>query len=395
VRDEGEYLLNFEIGDMGNRVASDCLVYHSITPPVYLLSMFVSSISEFPRPTLVSVLGEPYFWEEVILTQLLSVILDQADEDDELEWYIPQAIVPSELQLCYNVISQFLETPFDLNGKKAAELLRKKRAPRRRRRRSPSTSDEAELSDEDAPTRKKRQKKQKEQLQYKSAQFIEDSDEEYGDMEAFLEKEKVQRERAALAAAMNGGSSERPIGMRATGTKKRKRRNKGEEASGNAPSSAEDHSGGAQPGGRSSPSISPAISDKDDSDPSSNSSGASDSGASDDDGNVVAAPHRKAKVRGVSREGTPASSKPRPKPRPVPRRKQSSDARSPSQAPVSSGDRDAYESSPRARPPGGDGGDSDPGKRVPQPASPPGDDGPAVAFARRAKRLVLEDSDEE
>ncbi|RXW22765.1 hypothetical protein EST38_g3081 [Candolleomyces aberdarensis] len=144
-----------------------------------------------------------------------------ADEDEELEWYIPQAIVPSELQQSYNVIGQFLETPFDSDGKKVSELLRKKRA-RRRRRRSPSISgDEAELSDEPKP---KKKKKEKEQAQYKSAQFIQDSDEEYGDMEAFLEKERLLREKAVLAAAA-GGNTDRPIGMKTSGTKKRRRKN--------------------------------------------------------------------------------------------------------------------------------------------------------------------------
>lgn len=62
----------------------------------------------------------------------------------------------------------------------------------------------------------------KEKEQYKSAQFIEDSDEEYGGMDAFLEKEKAQREKAELAAATSAGS--RPPTMKAMGTKKRRRK---------------------------------------------------------------------------------------------------------------------------------------------------------------------------
>ena len=50
--------------------------------------------------------------------------------------------------------------------------------------------------DEDGPKqKKKREKKKKEKEVYKSAQFIEDSDEDYGNMEEFLEKERQLRER--------------------------------------------------------------------------------------------------------------------------------------------------------------------------------------------------------
>ena len=41
----------------------------------------------------------------------------------------------------------------------------------------------------------KREEKKKEKDQCKSAQFMEDSDEKYGDIEVFLEKEKAQREK--------------------------------------------------------------------------------------------------------------------------------------------------------------------------------------------------------
>ena len=138
---------------------------------------------------------------------------------DELEWYIPAAILVEDLQRTLNVINQFLQTPIDLDGKKAAHLLSKKR--RRRRRRSPSPDSDNNASD-DEPQKKKRKARKKEKEVYKSAQFIEDSDAEYGDMEGFLEKEKVARERAfrAAAAADNG----RPSTMKPTGTKKRRRK---------------------------------------------------------------------------------------------------------------------------------------------------------------------------
>jgi replication fork protection complex subunit Tof1/Swi1 len=71
----------------------------------------------------------------------------------------------------------------------------------------------------------------KEAEQYKSLQFIEDSDAEYGDMDTFLEKEKERRLRAQEAAASAEGGS-RPTNMKATGTKKRRR--KGERPSASA-----------------------------------------------------------------------------------------------------------------------------------------------------------------
>jgi replication fork protection complex subunit Tof1/Swi1 len=139
-----------------------------------------------------------------------------------LEWYVPSGIAISELERIHRVITQFLEAPIDLDGKKASQLLSKKRLRRRRRSPSPASDDDDAVLSGDEPRRKKKEKKKKEKEQYKSAQFIEDSDEEYGDMDAFLEKEKAQREKASLAAAGDAGA--RPPTMRATGTKKRRRK---------------------------------------------------------------------------------------------------------------------------------------------------------------------------
>ncbi|OSD01035.1 timeless-domain-containing protein [Trametes coccinea BRFM310] len=147
------------------------------------------------------------------------------DEDaDELEWYIPSAILPVELKRTLSTIDRFLETPIDLQGKSPSELITKKRRRRVRRRRSPSPGSDGE--DSDAPRRKKRERKKKEEKQYKSAQFIEDSDFDDGDMEAFLAKERALRERAARLAEETGNVGT----MRAHGTKKRRR--KGKDAAG-------------------------------------------------------------------------------------------------------------------------------------------------------------------
>lgn len=159
-----------------------------------------------------------------------------------MEWYVPRAIAIIELQRTLNVINQFLATPFDLDGKKVSDFLNKKR--RRRRRRSPSPDSDADLSSGDEPRRKKRkEKKIKEKEQYKSAQFIQDSDEEYGDMDAFLEKERLQRERMSLGAVSADGPSRLPT-MKATGTKKRRRKGgeqpKSKKRKGATPASGQD-----------------------------------------------------------------------------------------------------------------------------------------------------------
>ena len=168
----------------------------------------------------------------------LSVIDLFSNQDaDELEWYVPSGIAISELQRIHNVIKQFLEAPIGLDGKKASQLLSKKRRRRRRRSPSPVSDDDAVLSGDEPRRRKEKKKKEKEQ--YKSAQFIEDSDEEYGDMDAFLEKEKAQREKTSLAAASAGA---RPPTMKATGTKKRRRKAEGKKASKSKKSNEDDRS---------------------------------------------------------------------------------------------------------------------------------------------------------
>ncbi|KAG6918286.1 hypothetical protein DXG01_015378 [Tephrocybe rancida] len=141
----------------------------------------------------------------------------------ELEWYVPAGIAPSDLRSTLTVIDQFLANPIDLGGKKASELFGKQRRRRRRRRSpSPESGDDAVLDDDEPRRRKKKEKKTKEKEQYKSAQFIEDSDEEYGDIEAFLEKEKAMREKAQEAAAASSGL--RTGNMKSQGTKKRRRK---------------------------------------------------------------------------------------------------------------------------------------------------------------------------
>lgn len=126
---------------------------------------------------------------------------------DETQWMVPAKLMPFDMQSQLNVIDQFLESPIDLQGKKASELLKKK--PRKRRPRR---------VDENGEPLTRKEKKKKEEEKYKSATMIEDSDADEDEWAAFFEREKKLAEKTALAAAASGTSGT----MRPTGTKKRR-----------------------------------------------------------------------------------------------------------------------------------------------------------------------------
>ena len=92
----------------------------------------------------------------------MNFLLKTNTDAEELEWFVPAAILPTSLQRSLNVINQFLATPIDLNGTTPQSLLQKKRRRRTRRRRSPTPSEaEASGSDSDAPRRKKKREKKR------------------------------------------------------------------------------------------------------------------------------------------------------------------------------------------------------------------------------------------
>lgn len=90
---------------------------------------------------------------------------------------------------------------------------------RRRRTARHTTSDAEDDEEGDEKQRKRREKKKKEAKEYKSAQFIEDSDMEDDVLEAFFAKEKALREKMALVSAESGKLAT----MKSKGTKKRRR----------------------------------------------------------------------------------------------------------------------------------------------------------------------------
>ncbi|KAJ7764630.1 timeless protein-domain-containing protein [Mycena maculata] len=144
----------------------------------------------------------------------------------DLEWFVGADVPPADLQRTLKVIDQFLATPINLEGKKASDLLTKTRRTRRARSPSPDSDEEPSdgegNSDGDAPKKRKKPKERARPTvqEYKSAQFIEDSDEEYGDIDAFLEKEKEMREQVMRQAEETGKIAT----MKATGTKKRRKK---------------------------------------------------------------------------------------------------------------------------------------------------------------------------
>lgn len=130
-------------------------------------------------------------WPGRIAADLLTTLA--VPDSEELVWSIPTKLLPATLDGDYKIIADFLLDPVDPNGKTAADLLRKKRkAPVRKRRERPTriNSDGEEVEDEDAAPIRKRQKKKKEELEaYKSAQFIEDSDDDAEADRAFFARE--------------------------------------------------------------------------------------------------------------------------------------------------------------------------------------------------------------
>ncbi|KAF8904667.1 timeless protein-domain-containing protein [Mucidula mucida] len=175
-----------------------------------------------------------------LVLRLCGFKIDEEGVDGELQWSFPEG---SDAERYLSVVTEFLETPIEINE----ELVSKTTRRRRKVASSSSSSDSdgeanyEEVSDgeggktrkkkiktkksrrkrDDAEATEKRKRKEKEKEQYKSAQFIEDSDEEYGDMESFLKQEEERRLNRTKPANMY---AERPEGMRSHGTKKRKKK---------------------------------------------------------------------------------------------------------------------------------------------------------------------------
>lgn len=127
------------------------------------------------------------------------LICSQSVDEDEPEWYVPAALLPEELAQVRDAVRSYMETSYDFEGKTPWEMVHSKKRSRKRRRRQRSASD-SEEDDSTKVTKKEEKKKQEKQI-YKSAQFIEDSDEELAGMEEFLKLEEARRAKAEREAA--------------------------------------------------------------------------------------------------------------------------------------------------------------------------------------------------
>ncbi|KAJ4476651.1 hypothetical protein J3R30DRAFT_3404926 [Lentinula aciculospora] len=81
------------------------------------------------------------------------------EDVEELGWYVPAAILRAELHNITIVITQFLETPFNLEGKKASPLMSKKSRLRRKIKARESDADDDIHEEEPRKRKKKREEK--------------------------------------------------------------------------------------------------------------------------------------------------------------------------------------------------------------------------------------------
>ncbi|WRT69168.1 uncharacterized protein IL334_006152 [Kwoniella shivajii] len=142
------------------------------------------------------------------------------EKEETTKWFIPPSVLPSSLSTSLGALKQYLISPPSLT-EDPKSLMRRTRPPRRRR--SPSLS-EMELDSETGElvkkVKQKRQRKQKaaEMQTFKSAAFIEDSDDEDPEnTRRFFEREEELRIEMKKLAEEQGNV------MRKTGSKKRKR----------------------------------------------------------------------------------------------------------------------------------------------------------------------------
>ncbi|WVW79467.1 hypothetical protein I302_101436 [Kwoniella bestiolae CBS 10118] len=157
------------------------------------------------------------------------------DTNETTKWFMPSSIIPSSLSTSLGALEQYLESPPDLS-EDPKDLLRRRRPPRTRRQRSESGTPGLSDMELDSDTgelvmrvkkvkeRKKKVQKVKEMQTFKSAAFIEDSDDEDPEVtRAFFERERELRDE------MNALAKEQGNVMLSNGTRKRKRKGKGKD----------------------------------------------------------------------------------------------------------------------------------------------------------------------
>ncbi|OCF79113.1 topoisomerase 1-associated factor 1 [Kwoniella mangroviensis CBS 8886] len=210
-----------------SKEAVDKFTQHDLDPPTESLKMAVTKDSHF------RLMLRLLAFDMVHPEDLPSVQADspgQGQGQETTKWFMPSSIIPSSLSTSLGALKQYLTSPPDLT-EDPKDLLRRRRPPRQRRQRSTSGTPGLSEMELDSDTgelvrrvkaKKKRVKKVKEMQTYKSAAFIEDSDDEDPDItRAFFEREQQLRDE------MNALAKEQGNVMMSNGTKKRKRTGKG------------------------------------------------------------------------------------------------------------------------------------------------------------------------
>ncbi|SGZ16990.1 BQ5605_C020g09086 [Microbotryum silenes-dioicae] len=148
-----------------------------------------------------------------LLMGLLNWESRENDSSTELIWSIPLSLMPATLDGYVQTIENFLLDPVDPNGKTAADYLRKKRKPVKRRTRregTPEYDEEGNLIEVVKKVTKRVKKGREDMVAYKSAQFIEDSDDDELEDQRFFAREAELRAKLAAgeieSASTTGGT---------------------------------------------------------------------------------------------------------------------------------------------------------------------------------------------
>lgn len=114
-----------------------------------------------------------------------------------VHWTMPKTVLPDDIDSTVRIMRDFLRNPIDLDGQTAKDLLRKKRKKPIRRAKRPApgnNSEDDEVGIERPTKRRKATKRSAELQQFKSAAYIEDSDDAAEADDGFYERElELQR----------------------------------------------------------------------------------------------------------------------------------------------------------------------------------------------------------
>lgn len=145
------------------------------------------------------------------MLKLLSFERTEDESAMQQKYFVPASVLPSNLSTSIGALKQYLLNPPTLSDPKSLLRRASRRPPRKRR---------ADLDSDDELPRMRRIKKAVETQIFKSAAFIDDSDDDEDADLAFFEREKKLREEMQNMAEASGHV------MAKNGTKKRKRKDK-------------------------------------------------------------------------------------------------------------------------------------------------------------------------